>query len=130
MAVKDPEVAALLERARRTYKTFEVAGESLNFGRLTLEDNIQIKEETGFDLFGESLAAGETGAPNVALRLSPQVQLAVLFRSLKRCYPDITRQEVSELSTLMPLNDILRIIVWALTGTEPPPLEEGAPKAE
>ena len=47
MAVKDPEVAALLERARRTYKTFKVGDAQLNFGRLTLEDNIQIKEETG-----------------------------------------------------------------------------------
>jgi len=118
MAVKDPEVAAALERARQTYKTFQVGEARLKFGRLTLEDNIAIKDETGFDLFGESLAAGEAGAPNVALRLSP------------RCYPDITKQEVSELSTLMPLNDILRVIVWALTGTEPPPLEEGAPKVE
>jgi len=90
VAVKDPEVAAALERARQTYKTFQVGEARLKFGRLTLEDNIAIKDETGFDLFGESLA----------------------------------KQEVSELSTLMPLNDILRIIVWALTGTEPPPLEE------
>ena len=33
MAVKDPEVAAALERARQTYKTFQVGEARLKFGR-------------------------------------------------------------------------------------------------
>ena len=123
MAVQDPRTAALLEKARRAYKSFPVGDDELNFARLTLEDNVAIKEETGWDLFAESLSAGEGG--EARLRLPPDVQLAVLYRSLHRCYPSITKDEVSDISALLSLRDILRIVVWALTGEEPPEEELG-----
>jgi len=104
MAVQDPRTAALLEKARRAYKSFPVGDDELNFA-----------------------SAGEGG--EARLRLPPDVQLAVLYRSLHRCYPSITKDEVSDISALLSLRDILRIVVWALTGEEPPEEELGG-KAE
>lgn len=127
MAVKDPNLRALLEKARAETREFLVGGVPLKFSKLTLNDNIEIDKTLGINLFAElaeTAASSQEGKVAIPRAWSYAVQRHIFWLSLKKAYPELTLEEAGDLTALLEPQQFWSILTWVLGGTPP---SEAAP---
>ena len=124
MAV-DEKLGRLINKVRskvRSFKWTDDDGEEfeIKFARLTLNDCIELDQETGRNIFAE-LAEGTGGESRTSLfrTFSWELQRKIAFKSLRKVYPQITETEVGEIISAMPQDVFWAALAFALWGAGP-----------
>jgi hypothetical protein len=86
--------------------------DEIDFYPLSLNDYVEINDETGVDVTKEMLRGG-----NPVEMFSSALIREILFRSIVRGEKSVTREQVGDLS--LKGEDLGRALSYALNGTEP-----------
>lgn len=119
MAVLDPQIKAALNEARNVRKRFPFGSTRLLLSRLDLNDNCDLDQEFGINLFAEMAAAAKEGS-GIPKAWSYSVQRKILHLSLLKQYPDLEVDQAGQFRALLSDKDYWSIITWVVSGLETP----------